>query len=84
MIKIKDNVDLKVLKEFGFEEIVLEDCFGKNIVYIKSFKYPCDNNISISSKNRIIRYFNRPNLDTIFDLVSANIVEKIEEKQYEE
>lgn len=81
MLRIKDNVELKELEKFGFKEISVD---GEIIAYVKSFKYPCYNSIDVYTSNREIRFSYKPNLDTIYDLIKADIVEKIEEPIDEE
>ena len=80
MLKIMDDIDLKELEKFGFKGIIVD---GKILSYTKSFKHPCYNSTDVYTSDRKISYFNRPNLDTIYDLVKANIVEKIPDIQYE-
>lgn len=76
MLKIKDNVDLKELEKFGY---FLND---KNEYYIKHSK----NNVVHISINKFTKYIDiltsggwRDDLDIMYDLIKADLVEKIEE-----
>lgn len=82
MLKIRDDVELKKLEAFGFEKITVENCFGKQVVYVKSFKDPYDNCIRIRAEDREISYSYKPNLDTIYDLINADMVEKVEDERW--
>lgn len=78
MLKIKDDVDLKELKEFGFEPRYNE-ITGKIVRYIK-----------IDNRN-VIRYIDNDynhnpywemvlqDTDLLYDLIQAGLVEKVEE-----
>ena len=76
MLKIKDNVDLKELEKFGFNfEENTEDefdqiyCFDSNLMFDKDYK------------NIILPVFNYEKaLSTLYDLIQADLVEKVEEK----
>lgn len=81
MLKIRDDVDLKELEKYGLQPIEID---GKIVAYTKSFKYPCYNSTDVYTCNRKISYFNRPNLDTIYNLVKADIVEQIDDEPYED
>lgn len=75
MLKIKDSVDLKELKKFNFkldsdEWYVNGSSF---IVYIK----PVSRKISIKTRDAALC----ENIDIVYDLIQANLVEKVEEKQ---
>lgn len=77
MLKIKDNVDLKELEKFGFE-------------YIKNSNYPMLSNqeyyydyigtiaIYENTKAIIVRYTGNETIDTLYDLIQAGLVEKVE------
>lgn len=84
MLKIKDEYDLEILKNFGFE-------FDRGTTYIKKFKDRegrDDTYIEVSDCDLRVLYVNIglgvfdfddvPGLeDTIYDLIKADIVEKI-------
>ncbi len=81
MLKIRDDVELKQLEKFGFS---LMECDG-DIYYTKQFEF--DNSFRIywiSTKTRIIEIeysINNDFLlldDTIYDLIQAGLVEKVE------
>lgn len=101
MLKIKDNVDLKELKKYGF--IILYDEYtGKPDKLYQNWGYPfCDSTAKpfikfIKKKKTKILYKNvkssfgmsvsypqnRGNekifLDTIYDLIKADLIEKVE------
>lgn len=78
MLKIKDNVDLKQLEKFGFKEI--------NYVNVKIYKYENDFCNIIIGKDKIIHlnHFtvnNTAGLDTIYNLIKEDLVEKVDEEQ---
>ena len=83
MLKIKDNVDLKELEKFGFklngrnmyEKYLYDDEMGGYIPYrlcvaglLKSLFYEDD------------AYNSNDDLDTIYDLIKADLVEKVDDK----
>lgn len=71
MLKIKDNVDLKVLEKVGFQQ-GKEDCYN----YIVKKDYVV---VGINvNENREI-YCNNCALDLLYDLIQAGLVEKVEE-----
>lgn len=80
MLKIKDNIDLKKLEKFGFK-------YHRKI-YIKDTKRGCCNlvenkKIYVEENSRNISMgigiFNTDiELDTIYDLIKADLVEKVE------
>ena len=86
MLKIKDNVDLKELEKFGFK-------YEKGKYYIESVRKPMPSEYSVKKhlaysifiKTRIIK-MHRNNIsweydnamDIIYDLIKADMVEKVE------
>ena len=77
MLKIKDNVDLKELEKFGF----------KVDRYNLQYEYHAKNNfkdsIVIKVENKKIGFYqnyNGKSYDTLFDLIQAGLVEKVEDK----
>lgn len=84
MLKIKDNINLKELEKFGFDQIS-SFWYAKNI-----FKDSGDTiTISVNTETRGIQlswssYGNSIaytyNLDVLFDLIKADLVEKVEEE----
>lgn len=91
MLKIKDNVDLKELEKFGFKPRYSEDT-GKVIAYEKidekekyigltTKKETITVKIRIfkrNTKNWVInKYKEYADLDTLYDLIRADLVEKI-------
>lgn len=72
MLKIKDNVDLKELEKFGFKK-------DKNIYYYKNI---FDIIVLMIFDNRKI---SNPTDDNgnllLYDLIKADLVEKVEDKQ---
>lgn len=77
MLKIKDNVKLEELKRFGFREV--EDFFYKpkkgvwEVIEVKINKI--DRIIDITGLGDL---FNTKE-DTLYDLIQAGLVEKVEE-----
>ena len=86
MLKIKDNVDLKELKKFGFiTSKKIKDKYNFNTKLVKAvFKSENDfNTMTISSKRTIDLtdlYEDIKWLDTLYDLIKADLVEKVEDK----
>ena len=78
MLKIKDNVDLKELEKFGFKKYNL---VGKTHYEIE---YKNGNNIKVSSYTRFIHFniYSVSNCieNVIYDLIKADLVEKVEDK----
>lgn len=76
MLKIKDNVDLKELKKFGF-------IFRANLFYKPSKKDKDLVDILINQESKIIDCSgllgHDEKLDTLYDLIQAGLVEKVEE-----
>ena len=79
MLKINDNVDLKVLEKYGFKHYTM--------IYVKEIKRSNEilkeeKNIYVEEENREISIhkglFNvDEELDTIYDLINADLVEKV-------
>ena len=82
MLKIKDDIDLKELEKFGFWEHEIT-CFSTKNALNKKCRYEwCNGKIKIASGNRHIRIIasGSPNaIDEIYDLIKADMVEKVEE-----
>lgn len=81
MLKIKDNVDLKELFNYGFY-----DALG---IYQKVLEVTSDGvlwndiNICVEKTTRLIRFSNRIerdtyNLDCLYDLIKDDLIEKVE------
>lgn len=86
MLKIKDNVELKELKKFGFTTSKkVKDKYNFDTKLVKAvFKSEDDfNAMTISNKRSIdlTDYFeNIKWLDILYDLIKADLVEKVEDK----
>ncbi len=77
MLKIKDNVDLKELEKFGFRTL-------KNFIYKPKKSEWSVIEIKIDPSTRIIDISGLSDLfhtkeDTLYDLIKADLVEKVEE-----
>ena len=83
MLKIKDSVDLEVLKKFGFELIGKSaECYK---VYIQNPQYNSPACLIVSPVSRKIvidtnSTFIRDKLDILYDLIKDDLVEKVKEK----
>lgn len=84
MLKIKDNVDLKELEKFGFKYIVEK---YKSYIYINKFieidifldlENECENKVLFMLTSQYNR--NYANLDILYDLIQAGLVEKVKEE----
>lgn len=76
MLKIKDNVDLKELEKFGFK-------YDKNM-HEYEIGYIFNGYISIEKNDRLIKPIYDENMwidieDLLYDLIKANLVEKVGE-----
>lgn len=79
MLKIKDNIDLKELEKFGFVEennkfIKTQDIFGVGeglIVYKKTRRLDWNGYEDLIDLDWLF--------NTLFDLIKADLVEKVEE-----
>lgn len=83
MLKIKDNVDLKELEKFGFKKI-----YSNYILECESIGMVTEIIINGSKQNRYNNsgeiFFskweiNDPALEVLYDLIKADLVEKVEE-----
>ncbi|MBR1540710.1 MAG: hypothetical protein IJ629_06135 [Clostridia bacterium] len=80
MLKIKDDVDLKELEKFGFSYNRIYGGYTKK-VYLKNDSD--DKNFYVIRENsRIIKITRLDGKldDTLYDLIQANLVEKVGEK----
>ena len=81
MLKIKDNVDLKELEKYGFINDIKGTRFSNNVKYwyseVNSI-YDC----LVVLENRQLRcgansFYNT--METLYDLIKADLVEKVDE-----
>lgn len=80
MLKIKDNVDLKELEKFGFE-FERGTTFTKTIGESYITTSDCDlRKISIYIEDWEIEDNRNEIFNTLYDLIKADLVEKIEEE----
>lgn len=86
MLKLKDNVNLKELEKFGFTTSKkVKDKYNFDTKLVKAvFKSEDDfNAMTISNKRSIdlTDYFeNIKWLDTLYDLIKADLIEKVDDK----
>ena len=92
-LRIKDNVDLKELEKFGFKPKYNEDTGEVCAYEKKIEKYECGLVISVMETKSLIRIFKFPkkrknewrinpyksyfDIDTLYDLIKADLVEKV-------
>ena len=96
MLKIKDNVDLKELEKFGFKYddefgvgmYVKSKHYEKEVndpIYGKSNELFSDRICIFEDTRKIITdnysLQNKMDYDTLFDLIQAGLVEKVEDKE---
>lgn len=79
MLKIKDNIDLKELEKYGFK-------YHKDLIYKPKYKEWSVIELSVDPKTKIIKIAGISDLfhtveDTLFDLIKADLVEKVGEEQ---
>ena len=72
MLKIKDNVDLKVLEKFGFEKNEKGQYIKPNTLIYK--------NRTISGRSRNSGWSKLYIAYELFDIIKADLVEKVEEE----
>lgn len=80
MLKIKDDVGLKELEKFGFKPIY----YGiDNIIKYEYAHNPYEYAICVDVDNRKIYLdeFYTSDLNILYDLITAGLVEKIEERK---
>ena len=78
MLKIRDDVDLKELEKFGFEKI--NDIYRYSSKEAKNYVY--ESVIYLYDYERIIKIdklTNKYDLNILYDLIKADLVEKVEE-----
>lgn len=77
MLKIKEEVDLKELEKFGFKPIYYEI---NEIIKYEYHTNPYEYSIRIDTDSRRIYLdeFFTNDLDVIYDLIQAGLVEKVE------
>ena len=91
MLKIKENVDLKELEKFGFKYDEYGDLY-KDLEIKEYFINRVENlavMIDLTDKRHLRRigyivdekYCFDYELDTLYDLIKADLVEKVEEKE---
>lgn len=82
MLKIRDNVDLKELKKYGFNRIKYLPLYQKTIFYYEKGLY-CYFEYQVNTKDRYIKI--STNIDfiidnTIYDLIKADLIEKVSDE----
>ncbi len=75
MLKIKDNVDLKELEKFGFQSIKSGFEWVKGSDYNIMYSIDTSRIINIGTPLPMLEQLD----DTIYDLIKADLVEKVEE-----
>ena len=85
MLKIKDSVDLKELEKFGFEVFgentarkIYYDNYGEDDTYFM-IEHREIWFIENGAKDSNERYFGNPQFNDLYDLIKADMEEKIEE-----
>ena len=83
MLKIKDAVDLKELEKFGFEVVATNSAkkvywtnFMENDTYFM-IEHRDIWFVENGAKNSNERYFGNPQFDDLYDLIKADLVEKV-------
>lgn len=74
MLKIKDNVDLKELEKFGIKYDEEDNCYNGNWISIEIY-----DEIYHKENTRKIYVGASAYLDTLYDLIQAGLVEKVDE-----
>lgn len=84
MLKIKDNIDLKDLEKYGFRYCELET---NNYCWV--FYFDDEFNLTIYENNKSLEigkdakanYSSVDNLDILYDLIQAGLVEKVKDEK---
>lgn len=82
MLKIKDNVDLKELEKYGFKNVSYKNYVYKPKVDIDLNEIWVDGDtkkIHIIDCDSDVGYIVDENLDKLFELIQAGLVEKVSE-----
>lgn len=82
MLKIKDNVDLKKLEKYGFRNVSYKNYVYKPKVDIDLNEIWVDGDtkkIDIVDCDHDVGHIVNENLDKLFELIQAGLVEKVEE-----
>lgn len=80
MLKIKEDVELEKLKDFGFRDVICSD--GEELLFKSKYKEKDVIEVNVNIKTRIIELaplhdlFNTQE-DTLYDLIQAGLVEKL-------
>jgi len=82
MLKLKDNVDLKELEKFGFEEYKEHDGYVYDIIpYIKDKQYSYIEIFNETRRISCLEYvedeYVQIAIEKLFDLIKAGLVEKV-------
>lgn len=82
MLKIRDEIELKELEKFGFRERRKGRITKNGVVYCKNNDYTTGKT-TVAGGNKHIRIIacgSPNNIDEIFDLIQAGLVEKVVEE----
>jgi len=82
MLKIKDNVDLKELEKFGFEEYKEHNGYVYDIIpYVKNRQYSYIEIFNETRRISCLEYvefeYQQQAVEILFDLIQAGLVEKV-------
>ena len=84
-LRIKKDIDLKELEKFGFEVFgentarrIYYDKYDENVTYFM-IEHREIWFVENGAKDSNERYFGNPQFDTLYDLIKADMVEKVEE-----
>lgn len=84
MLKIKDNVNLKVLEKYGFDTTASPEVQGISKIDFSNnwvddhFGMIIGNGLVIWDSSREITNWDNGNLDILYDLIQAGLVEKVD------
>lgn len=76
MLKIRDDIDLKKLEKYGFK---IKKYYYKTIVLEYEDKIK-GKDIVFNLKTRKLCFCNSATYDTLYDLIKADLVDKVEER----
>lgn len=86
MLKIKESIDLKELEKFGFEYVEEDDIDGKWHYWCPKYITSMTIDVINELQPELVRIiddgtfgFCKDDLDIIYDLIKADMVDKVEE-----
>ena len=91
MLKIKDNVDLKELEKYGFYLAHIDTGTGRTVIQDEAWWFPSGLMVDLKSREILLHsgeyekkgrkwYWSGKHTTILYDLIKADLVEKVEEE----